>query len=148
LTHWIRHGGSVIKNFNVESTKFGTRSGDRAVQEELGCGEAGGLGGGRSWEVKAISAGTIPDAVGFGLSGVDASLLLAVSDLPAFGDAGFLDEENGVGAGNTVRCWTVGSDPLSKSAKVIGHAAEPQCAVGSLHEEAKVHGLSGGGMND
>jgi hypothetical protein len=49
---------------------------------------------------------------------------------------------------NAVRRRTVGSDPLSKSAKIIGHAAEPQCAVRSLDEEAIVHGLSSGGMND
>jgi hypothetical protein len=142
------HGSSVIKILNVEGTKFGTRGGDRAVQEEFGCGEAGGMGGRWSGEIKAITAGTIPDAVSSGLGGADAGLLLAVSDLAALRDAGFGDEENGVGAGNAVLHRAVGANTLSEPAKVIGHAAEPQGTAGSLDEETIVHDLSSGGMND
>jgi hypothetical protein len=98
--------------------------------------------------VKAIAAGTILDAVSFRLGGADAGLLLAVSDLAAFGGTGFWDEENGVGAGNGVLRQAVGANTLSKTAKVIGHAGEPQGTVGSLNEETTVHGLSSGGMND
>ena len=40
------HGSFVVEIFHVEGEKFSPGSGDRAVEEALGGGEAGNVGGG------------------------------------------------------------------------------------------------------
>lgn len=142
------HPGSVIKILYIKCAKPGTGGGDRAVQQDFGGGEAGGLGGSRSWKVKTIAAGTILDRMGFRLGGADGCLLLAVSYLPSLGNAVLGDEENGAGAGNALAGQSEDADTLSEPAKVVGHAAEPQLAVGSFDEETIVHCLASGGMDD
>jgi hypothetical protein len=58
------------------------------------------LGGRRAREIKAVAAGTVTDAMGFGLGGADCGFLLAISDLAASGYVPLLDEEDDVGARN------------------------------------------------
>ena len=90
------------------------------------------MGGGRSRVVKTVPAGTIADTMCLSFGGANGGLLLAVGYLTAGGDVRSGNEEDGVGANDTV------ANALGKTADVVGHATEPEVAVGALDELAVV----------
>ena len=106
------------------------------------------MGGSWSGKIKTIAASTVAHAVGFGFCRANDGLLFAVSDLASGRDRRKWDEKNRVGASNTLGCWSIFSNALSQSAKIVGHAVKPQCTVGACDEATIVHGLAHGSMDD
>ena len=142
------HGSAVVKILDVEDTKTCVGRGDGAVQQDFGGGETRGLRRRGTREIESVAAGTIADAVCFGFCWTHGRLLFAVGDLAAGGDLGLLDEEDGVGTSNALGDRAAFANALGEASKVVGHAAEPQLAIGAGSEKAIVHGLAGAGMDN
>ena len=79
-----------------------------------------------SGKIETVAASTIAYAVGFGFGRANGGLLFAISDLASGGDLRERDEKNRVGSSNTLGGWSIFSNALSQSAKIVGHAVKPQ----------------------
>jgi hypothetical protein len=84
----------------------------------------------------------------FRLGGPDGGLLFAVRDLAVRRYVALTDEENSVGAGNTLIGRAFDAYALGETTEVVGHAAEPQRLVGAGEQETVVEGLTRVGVDD
>jgi hypothetical protein len=91
------HEGSVVKVFDIEHHKFGGRSGDGAVEETFGCGQACALGGGQAGEVEFVATHRDADTVRFGLGWSIGRNEASIGDLSAGRNGLLFNEDDGVG---------------------------------------------------
>jgi hypothetical protein len=141
------HGGAIVKILDVEGTKPGVWRGDGAVEENcFGC-EAGCLGGRWSGKIETVPAGAVANTTSFSLGWANGGFLLAIGDFAPGRHFMFVDKNRC----RCRQCVVLGpalANALRESAQVVGHAAEPQFAVGAVEHNSIVHSLAGGGVDD
>ena len=114
------HGGAVVKVFYIEHHKFGVRSGDGAVEETFGGGQACTLGGGQAWEVEFVTTHRDADTVRFGLGWSNGRNEASIGDLSAGRNGVSFNENDGVGTGGHP-----GANALGEAAEIVGQGRDP-----------------------
>lgn len=106
-------------------------------------GEPGRLCGGKAGVVKAITANSDADTVGFGFAGAKGSNKASIRDRFVGGNPVRGGEEDGVGTGGHT-----GSNALRKTAKVVGQGLGPNKPIRTTAEVAIFEEVAGGGVKD
>ncbi len=114
------HGGAVVKVFYIEHHKFGVRSGDGAVEETFGGGQACTLGGGQAWEVEFVTTHRDANTVRLGLGWSNGRNEASIGDSSAGRHGVSVNEKNGVGTGGHP-----GADALCEASEIVGQGRDP-----------------------
>lgn len=90
------HGGTIVEVFYVQYHESGARGGEGAIEETFGGGEASTLGGGDAGEIKAVTANSDSNTMGFVFGWSDGGDEATIGHFAANGNGGAGDEKNSV----------------------------------------------------